>query len=121
MKHLQPSSTKTRRTAMARAAELAVLSIALSGCGAKSEQPIGYSPTPSTSSEAAGRSEPPPAGGSGYDFGAKEKTVRGKCGASHGVFKQSGKVSSCTARHEQAGATQMTIVEYCNAVVCRIH
>ena len=91
--------------------------IVLAGC-AKPGPPIGYTPSSPTDPT---RSEAPPAGGGGYDFGADLDTVRAKCAAEHGALKHSGKVSVCTARHEDIGATRVTLLEYCSGAVCRIH
>jgi hypothetical protein len=102
---------------MMRATVLATFSIVLAGC-AKHEAPIGY--TPSSSNDSV-RSEEPPTGGGGFDFGAKVEKVRAKCTAERGKFAQSGQVSTCLSQHAEAGATLITLVEYCRGVACRIH
>jgi len=109
---------------LARAFVLATIALALSGCQ-KNERPIGYTPEedrePESSVRQTGRTEPTPSGGAGYDFGASADKVHAKCRADGGVFKHTHDVSSCTKRHDKAGATQVTLVEYCSSKVCRVH
>lgn len=102
---------------MIRVAAVAASVFALAGC-AKPEQPIGYTPSSPTEST---RSEAPPSGGGGYAFGADLAAVRAKCARDRGELAQSGKVSVCKTQHPELGATQLTLVELCGGVVCRVH
>jgi hypothetical protein len=102
---------------MGHAPVFALLSLVLGAC-AKHEAPIGYTPEPPDDSA---RTEDPPSGGGGFQFGAGVDKVRAKCAAQHGQFAQSGQVSTCVARHAAVGATLITLVEYCGGAACRIH
>lgn len=102
---------------MIRCVAVVLSTFALSGC-VKPEQPIGY--TPGSPKEPA-RADPAPTGGGGYEFGADLAKVRAKCSAERGKLEHTGKVSVCTSRHEDVGATRITLLEYCGGTVCRIH
>src|SRR5215510_14567208 len=112
---------------LARTSALVMAALALVGCGPQKDSEIGYSHAPESETESApegtgtGRREPRPAGGAGFEFGSSADQVRAKCQATGGEFKNTGDVSSCTMRHEKAGATAITVVEYRKKSVCRIH
>jgi hypothetical protein len=100
-----------------RALLFAVCCLLGTGCR-KQDAPIGYTPASEFDSK---RVEDAPTGGAGFDFGADEKKVRAECAEQQGEFAQSGEVSTCVARHPEAGATLTTLVEYCHGAACRIH
>jgi len=102
---------------MSRALVLAVLCLLGAGCR-KQEAPIGYTPASEFDSK---RVEDAPTGGAGFDFGADSTKVRARCAEQQGKFEQSGEVSTCVAGHPEAGATLVTLVEYCHGAACRIH
>jgi hypothetical protein len=95
----------------------ATLAIVLAAC-APSEPPVGVSTAPY---DETGRSEPPPTGGAGYDFGAAPESVQKRCATGGGRWKHHARLSSCTERNEAAGATRVTLLEWCEGVLCRIH
>jgi hypothetical protein len=101
---------------MTRSLMLATFLVLLAGCN--KQAPIGYTPD---SEYDYSRSEDPPTGGAGFNFGSDLATVRAKCAAQGGKFAQSGQVSTCLARRAEVGVSMLTLVEYCQGAACRIH
>ncbi len=110
-------SARMRRRVIRRVALLAGISLALVACR-NNNRPIGY--TPRSEADTA-RAEEPPTGGGGFDFGSSAADVAAKCRAQRGKVGKSGQVSACTTPHPEVGATLLTLVEYCQGAVCRVH
>jgi hypothetical protein len=87
-------------------------------CAPSTEPEIGRSDAPF---DEVGRSQAPPSGGAGYDFGIQPSAAEARCAASNGAWKQESGVSSCMVRNQRAGATQLTLVEFCGGSLCRVH
>ncbi len=102
---------------MTRSLMFAAFLVLLAGCN-KQDKPIGYTPD---SEYDYSRSEAPPTGGAGFDFGSNLAKVRAKCAAQGGKFAQSGQVSTCLAERAEVGMSMLTLVEYCQGAACRIH
>jgi hypothetical protein len=102
---------------MTRELGWAALVLALAAC-AKSEPPVGVSTAPY---DETGRSEPAPTGGAGYEFGSTPETVQKRCAGGGGAWKHHDPLSSCTVRNETAGATRVTLLEWCDGKLCRVH
>jgi hypothetical protein len=92
--------------------------LALTACAPSGEPEIGKSTAPF---DETGRREPPPTGGAGYDFGMDASAAEARCGAEKGSWKREKAASSCTQRNERAGATQLSVLEFCAGSLCRVH
>jgi hypothetical protein len=88
------------------------------GCAPNAEPEVGRSDAPF---DETGRSEAPPSGGASYAFGLDPGAAEARCASSRGSWKQEPGASSCTVRNEQAGTTQLTILEFCGGALCRVH
>ncbi len=87
-------------------------------CAGSNEPPVGVSTAPY---DETGRSEPAPTGGGGYDFGASGEQARATCSARRGVWKSHPDGGACVERHDAAGASKLSIVEFCERKLCRVH
>lgn len=102
-----------------RTLAVAVALLGLAACAGRSEPPVGVSTAPLD--EPSGRSEAPPEGGAGHVFGESAQDARARCAAEQGAWEQRGRAGACTETSAAAGARRVTILEYCDGAVCRIH
>jgi hypothetical protein len=96
------------------------LGLLVIGCASqKPATPIGSSDAPAETAEA--RSSAPPSGGGRYAFGITKEAARAECEKGAGRWQSEGDATWCTSHSEQAGASAMTVVEFCGGALCRVH
>ena len=92
------------------------LCLCLAAC-APSEPAVGVSTAPL---DEPGRSQAPPTGGGGYEFGASQAEAQARCTSSQGQWR-GGAASACMTRNDAAGASLLTVLEFCAGALCRVH